>query len=304
MQINITMKYDVVILTDKRYTARQYPDEYSNNVVLEDKLVMDALAQRGLVVHRTNWDNPSFDWSSTKSLLFRTTWDYFDRFDEFEQWLKEVSEITSLINPKHLIYWNLDKHYLNDLKKKGVNIVSSYFIETGDDRTLQECIEHAGWNKAVLKPCISGAARHTYVVELGDTSRDGIFKKLIQNESMILQPFIESITTKGEVSHMVMGGKYTHSILKKAKTGDFRVQDDFGGSVHLYDAAEQEIAFAEKVMSSVSPVPLYGRVDVVWDNNHELAVSELEIIEPELWFRYSDRAATILAEAVDKHLAE
>ena len=28
-----------------------------------------------------------------------------------------------------------------------------------------------------------------------------------------------------------MNGIYTHAVLKKAKSGDFRVQDDFGGSV-------------------------------------------------------------------------
>ena len=45
----------------------------------------------------------------------------------------------------------------------------------------------------------------------------------------MLQEYQNKITTKGEVAFMIFGGKYSHAVLKKAKPGDFRVQDDFGG---------------------------------------------------------------------------
>ena len=63
---------------------------------------------------------------------------------------------------------------------------------------------------------------------------------------------------------------------KMAKKGDFRVQDDFGGSVNQYQANEEEIYFAENVIAVLENQPIYARVDVIWDNNNELAVSELE----------------------------
>ena len=69
---------------------------------------------------------------------------------------------------------------------------------------------------------------------------------------------------------------------KWRKKGDFRVQDDFGGSVNQYQANEEEIYFAENVIAVLENQPIYARVDVIWDNNNELAVSELELIEPEL----------------------
>ena len=28
-----------------------------------------------------------FDWSETKTVLIRTTWDYFDRYEEWQNWL-------------------------------------------------------------------------------------------------------------------------------------------------------------------------------------------------------------------------
>ena len=46
---------------------------------------------------------------------------------------------------------------------------------------------------------------------------------------MIFQIFLKSIISFGEISLMVFGGEYSHSVRKIAKEGDFRVQDDHGG---------------------------------------------------------------------------
>jgi hypothetical protein len=295
--------FDVVLLTDHRYLNETYPDQYSNNVIKEDTLVKEALEKQGLNVWRTNWDNPSFDWSGTRSVLFRTTWDYFDRFPEFSRWLDRVASQTKLINPMEMIRWNMDKHYLSDLRKNGVPVVPTYFVEAGDKRTLAECLRDSGWDNVILKPAISGAARHTYKLSSETTDEhEDIFKQLLKSEAMLIQPFMENILTKGEVAHMVMGGKYTHSVLKIAKTGDFRVQDDFGGTVHDYKPDKNEIEFIESVIKNVSPTPTYGRVDVIWDNEDQLVVSELELIEPELWFRKNHDAAHVLAKEIVKFL--
>ena len=38
----------------------------------------------------------------------------------------------------------------------------------------------------------------------------------------------------------------------------------------------------------------------LWDNQDKLSVSELELIEPELWFRFHPPAAGLLADAIIK----
>ena len=114
----------------------------------------------------------------------------------------------------------------------------------------------------------------------------------------MLQEFQENILTEGEISYMVFGGKFTHAIQKRAKDGDFRVQDDFGGSVQRYNPSAKEIDFCETAVAAILPQPIYARVDVIWDNNKELAVSELELIEPELWFRYQPDAADAMAKLI------
>ena len=293
------MKYDITILTQGSYVNPTERDIYIDNVLLEDQLIIDALGGQGLNVHRTNWDNPDFDFTTTKYVLFRAIWDYFDRFPEFAVWLDEVTQKTKLINPAEQIVWNMDKHYLKDLEAKGINIVKTDVIEIGDARTLSEAITASGWEHVILKPAVSGGARHTYKIKPGESGQyEAIYKELIAVESMLIQPFINSIVTKGEVSFMVFGGKYSHAVLKKAKAGDFRVQDDHGGTVHHYEASPDEIAFVQEVVSKCNTMPVYSRVDVAWDDNGELALVELEIIEPELWFRNSVASPQLFADAV------
>ena len=54
---------------------------------------------------------------------------------------------------------------------------------------------------------------------------------------MLFQEFLNDIETFGEISLMFMGGNYTHAVRKIAKPGDFRVQDDHGGRVEVYEAS-------------------------------------------------------------------
>ncbi len=298
-------EFDVVILTESRYLNPEKVNDYIQNILDEDHILKEALEAKGLQVTRRDWADPEFDWSSTRFAIFRTTWDYFDRFDEFKSWLDEVSNKTLLINSAEQIRWNMDKHYLKDLEDQGIRIVETQYIKRGQTKSLQSIIEKTGWKDVILKPTVGGAGRHTYKMSSDNISEhEEIFAKLISKEDMMLQPFQFNIAKKGEVSFMVIGGQFTHAILKKAKSGDFRVQDDFGGTVHHYEASQDEIRFAEQVAKACNPLPAYARVDVMWDNEDQLAVSEVELIEPELWFRENEAAAELLAGGVEKLIRE
>lgn len=292
---------DIIIVTEDRYVNPSEVNEYNANVLLEDKLVFEALEKEGLTVQRKSWSDSSFDWSTTKFILFRSTWDYFDRYPEFSKWLSNVSTKTTLLNSEKIIKWNIDKHYLSDLQQKGIHICETHFIEKNSAITLQKLHDNLGWQKTVLKPCISGAARHTYKLDSNNIEKhEGIFQELIANEAMMLQPFQENIMTEGEYSFVVINGKYTHAVQKIAKPGDFRVQDDFGGTVHTHKATTEEITFAENAVNACIEKPMYARVDVIIDNNNKLAISEIELIEPELWFRNNHEAAKKLGQGISK----
>jgi len=72
---------------------------------------------------------------------------------------------------------------------------------------------------------------------------------------MILQKFQDNVISRGEMAFMLFGGKYSHAVLKKAKAGDFRVHEDYGGSVHEYMASKNEIDFAEHLISICDQFP-------------------------------------------------
>ncbi|PLX11648.1 MAG: hypothetical protein C0598_07785 [Marinilabiliales bacterium] len=232
-------KFDIVIVTEDRYDNIIASDENETNILLEDSIIQKAFERKGMKTFRTSWSNPEFDWSSSKLVFISTTWDYFDRFPEFSRWLESVKNQSVLINPYDTLTWNIDKHYLSDLNDVGINIPKTIFIEKGEHKTLSQLFDESGWEEAVLKPAVSGAGRHTYRLNsnnFGDYEK--VFGELLAEESMMFQEFQKNVLTKGEVAHMFMGGEYTHSILKIAKKGDFRVQDDFGGTVEFYNASK------------------------------------------------------------------
>ena len=58
----------------------------------------------------------------------------------------------------------------------------------------------------------------------------------------------------------------------------------------------------KRVIMSCGFSPVHARVDIIWDNNGVLALSELELIEPEMWFRFYKPAANKLAKAISLHI--
>lgn len=302
----MTRSADIALLTDHRFTASEAaPDDwYLRNILHDDGLLQAALAELGLTSLRLDWADPTVDWSQFRCAVFRTTWDYFERYAEFTAWLERIETQTRLVNAAHTIWWNLDKHYLADLERRGVPVVPSIYIEPGDGASLLAILGEMQWDEAVLKPCVSGAARHTYRVNASNAaSLQSELVPLLATESFMLQPFIADITTNGEYTLMVIDGEVTHAVQKVPKAGDFRVQDDHGGKWTPYTPTAEQIAFAQRAMQSVTPLPQYGRVDMVRGNEGGWQIMELELIEPELWLRTKPEAATRLAAALARDLA-
>lgn len=297
---------DIALLTERRYVAARAgtADWYLANILRDDELLGEALAAQGLRAERVDWADPSVDWSQYRAAMFRSTWDYFDRFDEFSAWLRRTEALVPMLNESATVWWNLDKHYLGDLSNRGVPTVPSRFIEAGDARPLAALLDEYGWSEAVMKPCIAGAARHTHrVSEANAASVDTQLAPLRAREAFILQPFVASILTEGELTLVVIDGRVTHAVRKRAKTGDFRVQDDHGGSWTEWVPSAEEIEFAERAISVCSPTPVYGRVDMVRGDDGALLLMELELIEPELWLRTHPAAAQRLARGIADRVA-
>ena len=296
-------EFDVVLLTDSRYVNPKKIDPYIENVLNEDGLVIQGLEKLNLRTIKKDWNDSNFNWSSTQSAIFRSTWNYFDQFSNFRNWLDLVKDQCYLINPYEQINWNLDKHYLLDLQKLDLPIVESIFVSKKTQLNLVTISKNKNWKDIVIKPTISGAARHTYHLKNDEINNfQEKWLSLTNNEDFMVQEFQKNILSYGEIAVILFGGKYSHSVLKKAKKGDFRVQDDFGGSVEKINPSLEIIEFAEKTVKSLKTLPLYARVDIIFDNGNNPVISELELIEPELWFRFKEESAYKLAEIVKDFL--
>ena len=296
---------DVALLTDHRYTAGvAAPDDwYLGNILADDGLLQAALRARGLSSVRVDWADPAIDWSRFGIAVFRTTWDYFDRQAEFLAWLDRVARCTRLCNPAALLRWNIDKHYLGDLAAAGVPIVPTRYLERGDATPLAAHLEAAGWDQAIVKPCISGAARHTYRLDRDSAAAiEPVVRALLAGEALMLQPFLPAILDQGEDTLVLIDGHYTHALRKRAKAGDFRVQDDHGGTLHACEPTRAQRALASQAMAACPHAPAYGRVDMVLDAGGNPCVMELELIEPELWLRKHPPAADAFAAAIAARL--
>ena len=175
--------------------------------------------------------------------------------------------------------------------------VSVYDIE------LKNIAKQKNWKHIVVKPTVSGAARHTYNLKNEEIeSFQSKWIKLTNGEDFIIQEFQNNVIKKGEIALMIFGGKFSHAILKKAKKGDFRVQDDFGGTVQIIDPSKEIIQLAERTIKKLKPNPIYARVDVINNNDNQPVIMELELIEPELWFRFKEDSAKKLGVLIKEFL--
>jgi glutathione synthase/RimK-type ligase-like ATP-grasp enzyme len=296
---NSVSRAEIALVTQDRFEEPVPGHWYVDNVLQEDGLLQAALAARGLASRRVSWSRADAEWRSFAAAVLRTPWDYFERFVEFSGWIDRVAEQTLLINSPSLVRWNVDKHYLRDLEDRGVHTVPTVFVEQGSSARLAELLREHALAHAVIKPAVSGAARHTYRVNPGTAAaHEQVWAERLREESMLLQPLQRDVLERGETTVVVIDGRSTHALRKRAKPGDFRVQDDHGGTVHPHQPSPEELALAERAMAACEPRAIYGRVDMVRGNDGRLAVMELEVVEPELWLRLQPSAAERLADAI------
>lgn len=265
----------------------------------DDHILRDELTRRGHEVHAPIWSQSS-QWNNFDLALLRSPWDYYKRLPEFLQWASATSKQTRLINPLETIRENAHKEYLLDLGQRGLPVVPS-FIAQDAPTALTAARKMLKKSPVVIKPAVSGGSYLTYLIHKEQELEEFIKNVIAQSEAM-LQPFMPSIPADGEVSliYFRVGAqwKFSHSLLKTAAQGDFRVQQKHRGALHEYAPGKKVLQLAEAILKDLSPADLYIRIDLV-DWKTDPKIGELELIEPELFFRLSPKAAPLLADALE-----
>lgn len=267
-----------------------------------DQLAAAELARHGVRVVPAAWDDESVDWAGFDAVVVRSTWDYWTRVDEFASWIDARSvDGTALWNPARLLRWNLDKTYLRDLEARGVPTVPTSWPEPGD--TLAGVMADRGWTRAVVKPRVSGNGAGTWIVDVPPTARDEeALARTIESAGAMVQPFVAEVADPGEWSLIFLGGSFSHAVIKRPGTGEFRVQQEHGGSAQLATAPRRLVEAAERVLAEVDEPWLYARVDGC-DVDGRFLLMELEMLEPSLFLDLHPAAPFRFAASIRALLA-
>jgi glutathione synthase/RimK-type ligase-like ATP-grasp enzyme len=276
-------------------TYRGLPD-----LSADDQLVLAPLAARGVRAEPASWDDAGVAWDSYDALVIRSTWNYHKSFGEFREWLDRIEALgVSTWNPMAILRWNATKTYLRDLAADGVDVVPTRWVAQGAGVELRDVLADAGWSDAVIKPAISASAHDTWRIAADDlTSEDeSRFRRLSAAHAVMVQPFLAEVPRDGEWSFVFLGGMYSHAVLKRPGTGDFRVQPEHGGFVEARTPRGQLVAAAREIVARVPTPWLYARVDGV-EIGGRFVLVELEMLEPSLLLAADARAADRFAAAI------
>jgi hypothetical protein len=248
---------------------------------IDEAITLEAFERRGYEVHLTAWEDPSIDWSDFDGVIVRSTWNYPLSVEKFAAWIGDVDSQTTLLNPARIMLGNLNKHYLTAVKDSGVSVVPTNWIKAGDATELSDLVV----SKFVLKPSVGAGSLDTKVFESNQLNEamSWLSRHPVNREFMV-QPFLDSVNNIGEQSIIVIGGNPTHRIVKLPR---------FAGQEERVDgpfAVGEFKGFVREVIEPIKDQILYARVDLMLDNEGIWRLSELELIEPSLFFTYCPEA--------------
>lgn len=263
----------------------------------DDALAAQELRLLGIETMALPWDADSQ--SASIPVIVRSCWNYHLKPGDFRSWIDRRGLVW---NPPRTLAWNMDKRYLLALESRGCTIAPTTVVEQATP--LAAILENRGWREAVVKPVVSASAWLTFPVTLDSATIDQArFEGILAQGPVLVQEFVPGIRTLGEHSLIFFDGEFSHAVLKRPANGDFRVQNEYGGSETPVSAADWMIEQAAEALAMAPDQCLYARVDVV-AQDRRLIVMELELIEPLLFLALDAEAPARFARAIAGRITE
>lgn len=252
-----------------------------------DQLLIPEFAKHNINAEAVIWDNPDVIWTQFDYLIFRNTWDYYEKESQFNLWIESIKRLgIKTLNSIEIIEKNKHKFYLRELLHQNVLIIPTVFIEKTNQFDLAEIIPK-NWKRAVIKPAFSAGSYMTEVFDCHEIEKVNEKYNLIAiQKDLLLQEFKSEIESEGETSLVFFNKKFSHAVNKKPKPGDFRIQVQFGGMYTATTPSIELIEQAQKIVDSFPDNLLYARIDGIIING-QIQLMEVECIEPDLYFNYS-----------------
>ncbi len=273
------------------------------DLTADDRLVVAPLEARGVRVVPAVW-TADVEWDAYDLVVIRSPWDWYSDAKRFSTLIEELSARGRLCNPD-AHRW-LDKRYLARLGERGARVPPTHIVR--DAAELEAKLAQVHSPLAVIKPATAAAAHGARRFDTNDrnAARSALDAILGQNDVAILQPYFESIETEGEWSIIFFAGEhmeFSHAVKKRPARGDFRVQEEHGGTNVPAVASRDIIDEARRAIEAADAEFLYARVDgIVIPELGGFCVTELEVVEPELFLRMDAGAPERFARAIARRL--
>ncbi len=270
-----------------------------------EKLLIPALQHLGIRVSVCIWTDPQVQWRDFDAVIIRCPWDYHEKLAMFLDWLAVLRrDQVRVINELDTLHWNLNKKYLFELTQLQLPVIPSFCLSPQDQRSLSELMDMMGSTQLVIKPVQSAGAWRTLRVNPENIAEVNVdFEQWRTEQDFLVQIFMPEIMSEGEWSLIFFKGEFSHALVKRAKSGDFRVQSDHGGTVHVAQAPQAMIAQSQRILGALKQMPCYARVDgVVRDG--QFMLMELELLEPELFLEIDPQAPHRFAKAIQSLLVD
>ena len=280
---------------------RDHPDARADTFEYEYEIaaLQPACAAAGLTLEPVIWDDADFDPSAYDAVVVGTCWDYMEKPDAFMAMLERADSATRLFNPLSLIRWNSRKTYLKDLAARGAPMIPTLWAERADAATVSGAFETLGCTDIVVKPVLGAGAWRQARVKQGATLPPA---DALPPADCMIQPFLPAVAEEGEYAFLFFDGEFSHCARKIPAKGDYRVQSSYGGHEEIHNPDAAELALARSVLDFVEGDPLYARVDMLRGLDGQLALIEIELIEPYLYPEQGPQMGEVFARALGRRL--
>lgn len=267
-----------------------------------ERPMLAHLAEANVQTEIVDWKSTDCDFRKFDLIVLRSCWDYHLNAAEFIYWLRRVAQTTPVLNAVDTVLWNHNKFYLREVEALGIEIASTIFVTQAETLGAEfETIR--SWEKIVVKPAISASAHNTRLMDGAAFSAEHELVRRMNGQPFLVQRFIPEIQEQGEISFVYIDGQFSHAALKRPAAGDFRVQQEHGGSAELFLPSAALLDHANQIAAAVPQVreSLYCRIDAV-ARDGKMVLMELELIEPELFLGLAEGAAERFAKAIVRRL--
>lgn len=234
------------------------------------------------------------DFDGYDLILPLLAWGYHQHYAEWLALLDRLEQANAPVaNAVVVLRWNSDKGYLAEFSGQGIPTVPTLAFASLDDEAVAKAREAFGCTEVVVKPVVSASAHGTFRLGPGDPLPDQV-----RGWRMLVQPWLERILDTGEYSLIFFDGTFSHAVSKLPKSGEFRVQPEYGGIIERWNPPAGAVELALAALAAAPASTTYARVDLVVGNDGALQIIELELIEPALFLDHAPAAGSAFAKAV------